>query len=519
MKMSNYKIWLFYLIALSTVIRCIIAFTLELGGEEAYYWTFALYPKLSHLDQPPMTGWLIQLFTNNLYLNEEFFIRLTSIFIGSVNTWMVFVLGRRIKNEMTGFYAAILYTTSFYFSIIAGTLVSPDAPQSLFILLSIYFLHEGLIIKYEDCDESRTLCSISLMMAGVFVGLAMLSNFSSALIWLGVIIYISLFDRSFLKKPQLYFSILLSFLILSPVILWNIKYNLIGFRFLNKVILAFPEGLSFGRTVMASIRQIIYNNPVNIVLAFVAVFSFKRFRYLKNSQYKILISLSLPFILTGLIPLGFFSLILLSAAYLEAKYSYSSTRVKFPEILKNSFYMIFVTVLIGLVQLYSGVFNLETKISPETKIGANDITIDRYGWKKLAKEFNKLRYMDVALGNISEHAYIISNNYLSASHYDYYLARPNKISVKTIGKLEDTRKYAFTTQQMDGFKIGESAYYIESSQDKISGTTLGDSYFNRIEIAKVIYIKRLNRLVVRYTIYRFKELNTIPPKELCSVPL
>jgi len=517
MKMSNNKIYLLYLIAFSTIIRCIIAFTLELGGEEAYYWTFALYPKLSHLDHPPMIGWLIQLFTNNLFLNDEFFIRLVSVFIGSVNTWVIFVLGRRIKNELTGLYAAILYTTSIYCSIIAGTFVSPDTPQVLFILLSIYFLHEGFIIKHQDCQESRVLSSISLIMAGVFVGLAMLSNISSVLIWVGVIVYISLFDRRYFKKPQLWLSVFISFLLFLPVILWNVKYNFVGFNFLYNEIFTLRGNLDFSSIMQKLFIQVIYNNPVNIVLAFIALISFKRIKYLKESQYKLLIAFSLPFILTGIIPIGFFPLIILSAAYLETKYS--STRVRFPEVLKNSYYTIIVIVMIIMTQIYTGVFNFDVKKNAETKIGSNDVSIDRYGWKKLSQEFNKLRFMDVALGNISNHAYIISNNYLTAAHYDYYLARPNKISVKTIGNLNDTRKYAFTTNELGGFKIGESAYYIESSRDPVSGTPLGNRYFNKIEVAKVIYIRRMNKPVVRYTIYRFKELREVPVNVLKSINL
>ena len=518
MQLSNYKRYLFYLIAISTVIRCLIAYTLELGGEEAYYWTFALYPKLSHLDQPPMIGWLIQLFTNNLSLNGEFFTRSVSIFIGSLNTWIVFVLGRRMKNEKAGLYAAILYTTSIYCSIITGAFVTPDAPQSLFILLSIYFFHEGFITKYEDNEETRTLSSTALIMAGVFVGFALLSKFSSALIWLGVFIYLVLFDRRFLKKPQLYISVIISLLILSPVIIWNIKYNFIGFRYIDKVALAFADSTVLENIKTEFIRQIIYNNPVNIVVVFVALFSFKRAKYLKNSQYKLLLSLSVSFLLFGLISLGFFPLIMLTGAYLESKYHHR-TRMKLPKALKNSIYAASVIVLVGLAQLYGGILNFETKKSPETKIGTNDVTIDRFGWRKLSKEFKKLRDLDVALGNISEHAYIISNNYLSAAHYDYYLANPNKIFVKTIGKIIETRKYAFTTQESGGFKIGENAYYIESSRDSISGIIIGHSYFDRVEIAETIYIHRLKKPVVRYTIYRFKELNAIPPKELSSVPV
>jgi len=514
-KLSNIKIYLFYLIAISTLIRCFIANIVELGGDEAYYWTFALYPKLSHLDQPPMIGWLIQLFTNNLSLNSVFFTRFASIFIGSVNTWIVFVLGRRMKNELTGLYAAFLYTTSIYYSIITGVFISPDAPQSLFMLLSIYFLHDGFIIKYDDCEESRTLRSISMIMAGVFVGLAMLSKFSSGLIWVGVLLYVVFFDKQFLKKYHLYLSSIISILILSPVIIWNVKYNFIGFRYINNILFTYTDHVTIISIIQALFKQIIYNNPINIAIAVAAIFTFKRIPYLKNAQYKLLLSISIPFLLFGFFTLSFFPFILLSGSYLETKYNFA--RIKLPRVLKNSILIYLLIVLLGIIQLYSGFIKSDVKKSPEIKIGTNDKSLDYYGWKTLSKEFKYLRDYDIALGNISEHAYIISNNYSSAAHYEYYLAKPEKIFVKTIGELKETRKFAFTTQEQGGFKIGDNAYYIESSRDLKSGISIGKSYFNTIEVAKTLYIKRNNKPVLRYTIYRFKKLKTVPEQELTSV--
>ena len=422
-----------------------------------------------------------------------------------------------MKSELTGLFAAFLYTTSIYCSIITGTLVSPDTPQSMFILLSVYFLHEGLIVKYEDSEESRRLCSMALVMSGVFIGFAMLSKFSSALLWIGTLIYIVIFDRRVLKRPQIYISVIISLLVLCPIIIWNIKYNFIGFRYIDKAVLAFSDNFTLKDTAVELCRQIIYNNPVNIVIAISAIFSFRRVRYLRNDQYKLLISLFMPFFLMGLVSISFFPLIMLSGAYLEVKYRHR-TRIKLPSVLKKSINVFSLIVLIGVIQVYTGFFDMETKKSPDYKIGTDDISLDRYGWRELTKEFKNLRSMDVALGNISEHAYIISNNYSSAAHYDYYLANPCNISVKTIGKIDQTRKYAFTTQELGGLKIGESAYYIESSRDSISGLTIGLSYYKRVETAKIIYIYRLRKPVVRYTIYRFKELNTIPKKELISVP-
>jgi len=81
-KPSNIHKSLLILIIVSTAIRALIAGFIELGNDEVYYWTYALYPDLSHFDHPPMVGYVIQMFTLNLNLSGEFFIRLHSFFSG-----------------------------------------------------------------------------------------------------------------------------------------------------------------------------------------------------------------------------------------------------------------------------------------------------------------------------------------------------------------------------------------------------------------------------------------------------
>ncbi len=67
------------LIVISTIIRLFLAGFIEFGNDEVYYWTYALYPDLSHFDHPPMVGWVIQLFSLNLFFQDEVFIRLGAV--------------------------------------------------------------------------------------------------------------------------------------------------------------------------------------------------------------------------------------------------------------------------------------------------------------------------------------------------------------------------------------------------------------------------------------------------------
>ena len=84
------------LLLLSLLIRAFLAAFLEFGNDEVYYWTYALYPDLSHFDHPPMIGFLIQLTTLNLLLDSEFFIRLGAVLLGTLNTYLVFLIGKNL---------------------------------------------------------------------------------------------------------------------------------------------------------------------------------------------------------------------------------------------------------------------------------------------------------------------------------------------------------------------------------------------------------------------------------------
>ena len=102
------------LLAVSVALRGVLAALLELGNDEVYYWTYALYPDWSHFDHPPMVGWVIQLFSLNLLFDSEFFIRLASVVFMTADTYIIYRIGKDIKDERTGFYAALLYTASIY---------------------------------------------------------------------------------------------------------------------------------------------------------------------------------------------------------------------------------------------------------------------------------------------------------------------------------------------------------------------------------------------------------------------
>jgi uncharacterized membrane protein len=70
-----------------------------------------------------MVGFVIQLFSLNLLLESELFIRLSSVLFGAINIWIMYQIGRIVKNDRVGFYAAVLYVASIYATVIAGIFI------------------------------------------------------------------------------------------------------------------------------------------------------------------------------------------------------------------------------------------------------------------------------------------------------------------------------------------------------------------------------------------------------------
>src|SRR3954471_21368091 len=93
-----------YLILFFTIIRLLIAGTIELGNDEVYYYTYALHLQWNYFDHPPGVALLILLSTLNLWLTNELFVRLGAILCAAAGTWLSYQIGTLVRNERTGFY-------------------------------------------------------------------------------------------------------------------------------------------------------------------------------------------------------------------------------------------------------------------------------------------------------------------------------------------------------------------------------------------------------------------------------
>lgn len=108
----HFRLYLTWIVLVSTAIRCCLAYSVELGNDEVYYFTYAVQPDWNHFDHPPLVGLFIRLFTLNLYWLDGLSVRLPAILGAAVGKWLIAGCGKLLRSERTGLVAAVLYNTS-----------------------------------------------------------------------------------------------------------------------------------------------------------------------------------------------------------------------------------------------------------------------------------------------------------------------------------------------------------------------------------------------------------------------
>ena len=506
---------LILLLLFSASLRAFLAGLLEFGNDEVYYFTYALYPDLSYFDHPPMVGYLIRLSTFNLHFTQEFFVRLGAVVAGTVNTWLLFRIGRLLKDEATGWYAALLYSASIYGFIIAGVFILPDAPQSVFWLVSIYLLLRALPDKGLSKPNRRR-----ILLAGVSIGFAMLSKYTSAFLVTGALAYILIYNQKWLRAKEFYLAIIAAVLVFSPVIIWNAYNHFISFGYQGGRAGIFSEGLKPAYFFTELGGQILYNNPVNVVLIATALLAILRRKLLPEMASKrIILLVSLPLIVTFLfialfrqtLPhwTGMAYVTLLPLAALQIRAAKEEWRW-LPLPIAVSISVLLVIIIIGAFQVQTGLLTMDKPKSEIIKMGKNDPSLDMFGWRQLRDAMPSIIERDRQSGVMDPDAVFVNFRWFPLANIDYYVARPLNMKVLGIGKFEDIHHYAWINRERGGFSINTDAYYITSGRDFRDPLPIYSSYFQSIVPCDTIPILRGGRVAMYFFIYRMHNLKELP---------
>ena len=494
---------LWILIILSVAVRSFIAGFIELGNDEVYYWTYAKFPALSHFDHPPMVGWVIQLFTLNLHFSSEFFIRLASIVFGTVNTFLIFLIGKTIKDSLTGLYAAFLFTASFYCFIISGTFIMPDTPQVLFWLLSLWFLLKSL----PDKTLSGT-SRLFFLASGLTIGLALLSKYHSVFLIAGALLYILFFNRSWFRAKETYIAFFIAILLFTPVIIWNWQNQFISFTFHENRVSPSLSGIRWDYLMKEILGQSFYNNPVNFIIILIAFTGLIRGRkILDKERLWFILFMSIPLELvflsfslfnptlphwTGPAYIGF---ILIAASFLREKNRKKTLSVLIPGPIRIALLLTVFLVVAGMGQINFGWISFE-------RFKSDDISTQLYGWRQLGEKFSAVVQKDTDCGVMPEGSPVITFRWFPAANLDYYAATPVHKKVYALGTLTRIHKYYWIDKENGNIPKGSRVYYLAFSDDFQYPADLYGKLFDTILPADTIPVYRGKKLIRNVFVYR-----------------
>ena len=456
-----------WLIAISFVVRCMLACITELNNDEVYYWTYAKKLQWNYFDHPPGVAIMLKISTLNLYFQQEFFLRLGSIVCCAASTWLIYLIGKKIKNELAGIIAAVLFTASPYCSIIAGLLVIPDAPQLVFWLASIL-----LMLKIIDPHVRRRKLQQRFVLLGLSIGCCMLCKIHGVFLWLGFLSYIIFYQRKLLRHSFLFYSVFISAVVVSPVIFWNLSNDFISYRYHSNRVSFFSsiQPDSFFRELVG---EALYNNPVIFVVLILAVLAIARKQlFIPVPSQRLLLLLSLPMIalvvfmsvfrdtLPHWTGPAYATLIPLAAAYLFARQA-DDAQSRLPAAAKWA-------LSLTIVLLFAAVIIIKwlpgTIGSREWQpLGDGDPTLDMSGFRNMGSQFDSLYKKDIAEGSMKKGAFILSDFWFPAAHLDYYAAAPNGIPLMVIGSLNAIHHYAWLNKTRPSLQPGDDAYFITVS--------------------------------------------------------
>jgi hypothetical protein len=502
------RVALILLLILSAAVRAFLAWFTELGYDEVYYWTYAKYPDLSHFDHPPMVGWVIRLFTLDLLVQGEFFLRLGAVLIGTLNTWIVYRIGRLVKNEMTGLYAALLYTGSFYASVVCGTFILPDAPQSLMWLLTILFLLKALPDR-ELLRESRWF----MLFAGVATGFALLSKYHAVFLITGTFAFILFYNRRWFTAKETWFAFITALILFLPVLVWNYRNDFVSFTFHEGRILPKKElGLTPEFFLLELLGEFGYNNPVNFILviaSFIALGKGKEF--IRRDFRNLILWIHLPMLLlflaismfrptlphwTGPAWFGFF---ILAAAWLDDRLERKQVSRVFPYSMRAALLISITVIVIGTGQVNYGWFDI-------SRLGITDISMDMYGWRQTGVRVPPMLDKQEKNGLMKPGSPLFTFRWFPAANFDYYLCERTGRKVYAVGYLPRIHKYYWINQLKGDLPKGTDAWFVGFSDDYHNAEGLYVWMFDSISKPDTVNILRGGKIARQAYIYRLKGL-------------
>ncbi len=469
--------------------RLIYVLLLPLSPQEAYYWVFSLHPALSYFDHPPLTSYTILLFSQ-IFGATVLSIRLGALFYFFGSGWLVYLIGKRLFDERTGFLAAVLMNFLPTFSITA-LILTPDSPLIFFWCLCCFF-------SLTAIQEHRF---GYYYWAGLALGLALTSKYTAIFIPLSLFLFLLVSSefRPHLKRIEPYSGILLALTVFSPVLVWNYQHHWASLAFQSTERagqMSSFNGKELGAFLASQIG--IISPLVFAGFCWAIGLGLKRFWKFNPWKETFLLSLALPMVglftlvatrewvkMNWLIP-AYPPLLLLMTAY------YQNRVFSWKWIYRGYARWTWISVILIFI-----IFHLWPFI-PQIPVSGSADTMT--GWPELAAHLEET----IKTMKPGRSPFIFSWGHKTASELQFYMkGQPETYAQTVLGKKALAYDYWFDPKPLEG----KDALFVwsgfENFPDEKSG--LLERFFQRVEKPELFTVYRGRKPLRTFHIYRCYE--------------
>ena len=206
-------------IAALGVCRALLAASIGLTDDEAYYRLWALAPALSYLDHPPMTGWLIAA-GRWIAGDNPLGIRLATVLASLLGPLVLWRFAHILFGPVVA-RRAVWMVLAMPLMAVGGVVITPDTPSVLFWGLAAWALAELQVLR-----NARWWLAV-----GVFAGCGLLSKYTNLFMGAGILLWLiwAAGNSSWLRSWQLWAGGAIAMALSLPVLVWNAQHEWASF--------------------------------------------------------------------------------------------------------------------------------------------------------------------------------------------------------------------------------------------------------------------------------------------------
>ncbi|OCX51222.1 hypothetical protein BEL04_21200 [Mucilaginibacter sp. PPCGB 2223] len=201
---SNKPIW--YFLLFWTILNALQSYTLELHGDEAYYWVYSRFLDWGYFDHPPMVAIFIRI--GDSIMHNELGLRLLTVITNSASLYLLWLI---LKKYAVGAKWFIAVASGLFIFHMYGFTTTPDSPLFFFTVLFYYFYQ-----RYIDEDK----WSLALLL-GIIAACLLYSKYHGILV-IGLTLCANI---KLLRRKSFWLIAFLAAILFMPHVLWQFNHD------------------------------------------------------------------------------------------------------------------------------------------------------------------------------------------------------------------------------------------------------------------------------------------------------